>query len=30
MSVEKYGVKCKKSLRFWKNKDWINSIDPYG
>ena len=26
MSVEK----CKKSLRFWKNKDWINSIDPYG
>ena len=26
MSVEK----CKKSLRFWKNKDWINSIDPHG
>ena len=23
-------VKCGTSLRFWKNKGWINSIDPYG
>ena len=26
----KYGVKCETSLRFWENKGWINSIDPYG
>ena len=25
-SVNKYGVKCKTSLRFWKNKGWINEI----
>ena len=30
MSVNKYGVKCGTSLRFWKNKGWINEIDPYG
>ena len=27
--VNKYGVKCKRSLRFWENKGWINEIDPY-
>ena len=30
VSVNKYGVKYQKSLRFWKNKGWINEIDPYG
>ena len=30
VSVNKYGVKCGTSLRFWENKDWINEIDPYG
>ena len=30
ISINKYGVKCGTSLRFWKNKDWINSIYPYG
>ena len=30
VSVNKYGVKCGKSLRFWENKGWINEIDPYG
>ena len=30
VSVNKYGVKCRTSLRFWENKGWINSIDPYG
>ena len=29
VSVNKYGVKCRTSLRFWKNKGWINEIDPY-
>ena len=29
-TVNKYGVKCGKSLRFWENKGWIHSIDPYG
>ena len=29
-SVIKYGVKCGTSLRFWENKGWIHSIDPYG
>ena len=29
VSVNKYGVKCGKSLRFWGNKGWINEIDPY-
>ena len=30
ISVNKYGVKCGTSLRFWENKGWINEIDPYG
>ena len=30
VSVNKYGVKCGTSLRFWENKGWINAIDPYG
>ena len=29
-SLNKYGVKCSTSLRFWQNKGWINEIDPYG
>ena len=29
VSRDKYGVKCGTSLRFWENKCWINSIDPY-
>ena len=30
VSVNKYGVKCGTSLRFWENNGWINEIDPYG
>ena len=30
VSVNKYGVKCGTSLRFWENKGWINPIDHYG
>ena len=30
VSLNKYGVKCGTSLRFWENKGWINEIDPYG
>ena len=30
MNVNKYGVKCGTSLRFWENKGWINKIDSYG
>ena len=30
VSVNKYGVKCGTSLRFWENKGCINEIDPYG
>ena len=30
VNVNKYGVKCRKSLRFWGNEDWINEIDNYG
>ena len=30
VSVNKYGVKCGTSLRFWENKGWINEQDPYG
>ena len=30
VSVNIYGVKCGTSLRFWENKGWINSTDPYG
>ena len=29
-SVNKYGVKCGASLKFWENKRWIHFIDPYG
>ena len=28
--MNKYDVKCGKSLRFWENKGWTNKIDPYG
>ena len=30
VSVNKYGVKCGSSLRFWEDKGWINEIDPHG
>ena len=30
VNMNKYGVKCGASLRFWENKGWINKIDPYG
>ena len=30
MNVNKYGIKCGTSLRFWENRGWINKIDPYG
>ena len=30
VNVNKYGVKCRTSLRFWENKGQINKIDPYG
>ena len=30
INVNKYGVKCGTSLRFWENKGWINKTDPYG
>ena len=30
VKVNKYGVKVGTSLRFWENKGWINSRDPYG
>ena len=30
VSLNKYGVKCETSLRFWKNNGWINKIYPYG
>ena len=30
VSVNKYDVKWGASLRFWGNKRWIHSIDPYG
>ena len=29
VSVNKFGVKCETSLRFWESKGWINEIDPY-
>ena len=28
-NINKYGVKCGTSLRFWGNNGWINEIDPY-
>ena len=30
VKVNKYGVRCGTSLRFWESRGWINSIDPYG
>ena len=30
VSVNKCGVKCGTSLRFWENKRWTNPIDPCG
>ena len=30
VKVNKYGVRCGTSLRFWESRRWINSIDPYG
>ena len=30
VNVNKYGIKCETSLRFWEIKGWINYIDPYG
>ena len=30
VSLNKYGVECGASLRFWENKGWTRSIDPYG
>ena len=30
VNVNKYGVKCGTSLRFWESKGWINKIDPFG
>ena len=30
ININKYGVKCRTSLRFRENKDLINKIDPYG
>ena len=29
LGVNKYGVKCRTSLRFCENKGWINPIDLY-
>ena len=29
VNVNKYGIKCGTSLRFWENEGWINKIDPY-
>ena len=29
-NVNKCGVNCKTSLRFWENMGWINEIDPNG
>ena len=30
VSFNKYGVKCRTSLRSWENEGWINEINPYG
>ena len=30
VNVNKFGVKCGISSRYWENKDWIKKIDPYG
>ena len=29
VGLNKYGVKCGTSLKFWKSKGWINKNDPY-
>ena len=29
VKLNKYGVKCGTSLRFWENNGWIHSIDLY-
>ena len=29
VNVNRSGVKCETSLRFWENNGWIHSIDPY-
>ena len=29
VSINKYGVKCGTSLRFWENKGWINKMHLY-
>ena len=29
VKVNKYGIKCGTSLRFWESKGWINGQDPY-
>ena len=30
VNVNKYGVKCGISLKFWENEGWIDRTDPYG
>ena len=30
INLNKYSVKCGRSLRFWESKGWISSLDPYG
>ena len=30
VNVNKYGIKCGTSLRFWENKRWIHKQDPCG
>ena len=30
VSLNKYGVKCATSLRFWESKGWINEQDASG
>ena len=30
VNVNKYGLMCGTSLRFWENKGWIYKIGPYG
>ena len=30
VSINKHGVKCGTSLKFWENKGWTRPINPYG
>ena len=30
IGINEFKVKCGISLRFWEDKGWINSLDPYG